>query len=80
MIMVGTAIMVVGATLQASASTLGHFTVGRIITGLGNGANTSTVGGFFRTSQSLTRCSLKLSRCQHGSPKPQNRISVASSS
>ncbi|KAK2071547.1 hypothetical protein P8C59_005961 [Phyllachora maydis] len=43
MIMVGTAIMVVGATLQASASTLGHFTVGRIITGLGNGANTSTV-------------------------------------
>jgi MFS family permease len=35
--------MVVGATLQASAFTLEHFIIGRIITGLGNGGNTSTV-------------------------------------
>ncbi|PNY20495.1 Sugar transporter STL1 [Tolypocladium capitatum] len=42
-IFLGTAIMVVGAALQASAFTLEHFIIGRIITGLGNGANTSTV-------------------------------------
>jgi len=42
-IFIGTAIMVVGAALQASAFTLEHFIIGRIITGLGNGANTSTV-------------------------------------
>lgn len=43
MIFLGTAIMVVGAALQASATTLEHFIIGRIITGLGNGGNTSTV-------------------------------------
>lgn len=43
MIFIGTAIMVVGAALQASAFTLEHFIIGRIITGLGNGGNTSTV-------------------------------------
>ncbi|KAI1166316.1 general substrate transporter [Nemania serpens] len=43
MIMLGTSIMVVGAILQASATTLPHLIVGRIITGLGNGGNTSTV-------------------------------------
>ncbi|KAI0129745.1 general substrate transporter [Xylariales sp. AK1849] len=43
MIMLGTSIMVVGAILQASATTLEHFIVGRIITGIGNGGNTSTV-------------------------------------
>lgn len=43
MIVLGTSIMVIGAALQASATTLEHFIVGRIITGLGNGANTSTV-------------------------------------
>ncbi|KAK4104430.1 general substrate transporter [Parathielavia hyrcaniae] len=42
-IMLGTAIMVIGAILQASATTLEQFIVGRIITGLGNGGNTSTV-------------------------------------
>jgi MFS family permease len=35
--------MIVGATLQCSASSLPHFIVGRIITGIGNGLNTSTV-------------------------------------
>lgn len=43
MIMLGTSIMVIGAALQASAFTLEHFIIGRIITGLGNGGNTSTV-------------------------------------
>jgi MFS family permease len=43
MIMLGTSIMILGAILQASAMSLPHFIVGRIITGLGNGANTSTV-------------------------------------
>lgn len=42
-IFLGTAIMIVGAALQASAFTIEHFIIGRIITGLGNGANTSTV-------------------------------------
>ncbi|KAG5969043.1 hypothetical protein E4U58_001660 [Claviceps cyperi] len=43
MIFLGTAIMIIGATLQASAFTLEHFIIGRIITGIGNGGNTSTV-------------------------------------
>ncbi|KAI0145112.1 general substrate transporter [Xylariaceae sp. FL1272] len=43
MIILGTSVMVIGAVLQASASTLPQWIVGRIITGLGNGGNTSTV-------------------------------------
>ncbi|KAI1284809.1 general substrate transporter [Xylaria sp. FL0933] len=43
MIILGTSIMVIGAALQASATTLPHLIVGRIITGIGNGGNTSTV-------------------------------------
>lgn len=43
MIMLGTSIMIIGAALQASATTLPHLIIGRIITGLGNGGNTSTV-------------------------------------
>ncbi|KAI1125858.1 general substrate transporter [Nemania abortiva] len=43
MIVLGTSIMIVGAILQASSTTLPHLIVGRIITGLGNGGNTSTV-------------------------------------
>jgi len=43
MIILGTTVMIVGAALQASATTLPHLIVGRIITGLGNGGNTSTV-------------------------------------
>ncbi|KAL9623941.1 MAG: hypothetical protein Q9160_001933 [Pyrenula sp. 1 TL-2023] len=35
--------MIVGATLQCTAFSLPHFIVGRIITGMGNGLNTSTV-------------------------------------
>jgi len=43
MIFLGSAIMVVGAILQTSAFSLAHLIVGRVITGLGNGMNTSTV-------------------------------------
>lgn len=43
MIILGTSVMVIGAILQASATTIPHFIIGRIITGLGNGGNTSTV-------------------------------------
>ncbi|KAF2170290.1 hypothetical protein M409DRAFT_64606 [Zasmidium cellare ATCC 36951] len=42
-IFVGSAIMVVGAILQCSAYGLAQLIVGRIITGIGNGLNTSTV-------------------------------------
>ncbi|ODH44853.1 hypothetical protein ACO22_00617 [Paracoccidioides brasiliensis] len=42
-IFIGSVIMVVGAVLQASAFSLAHFVIGRVITGLGNGLNTSTV-------------------------------------
>ncbi|QDS72018.1 hypothetical protein FKW77_002016 [Venturia effusa] len=42
-IFLGTLILVIGATLQCSAVNLPHLIVGRIITGLGNGINTSTV-------------------------------------
>lgn len=43
MIFLGTSIMVVGAALQCSAFSLAHLIVARIITGIGNGGNTSTV-------------------------------------
>ena len=43
MILVGSSIMVVGATLQCSAMSLPHLIVGRLVTGVGNGMNTSTV-------------------------------------
>jgi sugar porter (SP) family MFS transporter len=42
-IFLGTCIMVVGATLQCTAFSLPHFIVGRLVTGFGNGLNTSTV-------------------------------------
>lgn len=42
-IFLGSSIMVVGAALQCSAFSLAHLIVGRLITGMGNGLNTSTV-------------------------------------
>ncbi|KAJ6126829.1 hypothetical protein N7523_002441 [Penicillium sp. IBT 18751x] len=42
-IFAGSAIMVIGATLQSCAYSLPHLIVGRIVTGIGNGLNTSTV-------------------------------------
>jgi MFS family permease len=42
-IFVGTTIMIIGAILQASAFSLGQMIPARLITGFGNGMNTSTV-------------------------------------
>ncbi|KAF7188600.1 Sugar transporter STL1 [Pseudocercospora fuligena] len=42
-IFVGSAIMVVGAAIQCSSFGLAQLIVGRVITGIGNGLNTSTV-------------------------------------
>ncbi|KAJ9656822.1 hypothetical protein H2198_004710 [Neophaeococcomyces mojaviensis] len=42
-IFLGTCIMIVGAILQCTSYQLAQFIVGRIITGMGNGLNTSTV-------------------------------------
>lgn len=39
----GCIIMTIGAILQCTAHTLPHFIIGRIVTGWGNGMNTSTV-------------------------------------
>ncbi|KAB8290207.1 hypothetical protein EYC80_011076 [Monilinia laxa] len=43
MIFLGSSIMIIGAVLQASAFSLGQLIAGRVITGFGNGMNTSTV-------------------------------------
>lgn len=42
-IFLGSAIMVIGAILQCTSFGLAQLIVGRIITGIGNGLNTSTV-------------------------------------
>ncbi|PWY80725.1 MFS monosaccharide transporter [Aspergillus heteromorphus CBS 117.55] len=42
-IFVGSFIMVIGALLQCTSYSLGQFIVGRLVTGFGNGMNTSTV-------------------------------------
>ncbi|KAK5116779.1 hypothetical protein LTR62_007453 [Meristemomyces frigidus] len=42
-IMVGSVIMIIGATLQCSSFSLGQLIAARLITGFGNGMNTSTV-------------------------------------
>lgn len=42
-IFLGSAIMVIGATLQCTSFSLAQFIVGRLVTGFGNGLNTSTV-------------------------------------
>ncbi|KAF7874001.1 hypothetical protein EAF04_002673 [Stromatinia cepivora] len=43
MIFLGSSIMIVGAVLQACAFNLGQLIAGRVITGVGNGMNTSTI-------------------------------------
>ena len=42
-IMIGCVVLALGGALQASASTIPHLIVGRIVAGLGNGVNTSTI-------------------------------------
>jgi MFS family permease len=43
MIFLGSSIVIIGAILQTSSFSLGQLIAGRVITGLGNGMNTSTV-------------------------------------
>jgi MFS family permease len=76
-IMLGTAIMVVGAILQASATTLPHLIIGRIITGLGNGGNTSTVR-FLRSAPPDEMKDTNIpTRYQHGSQKRPKHTNAA---
>ncbi|KAG7797281.1 hypothetical protein KL944_004766 [Ogataea haglerorum] len=42
-IFIGCVVMTIGAILQCTAFSVGHLIVGRIVTGLGNGFNTSTI-------------------------------------
>lgn len=42
-VLIGTVIMLIGTALQSTAFTLGHMIVGRIVTGVGNGMNTSSI-------------------------------------
>ncbi|KAI0199870.1 hexose carrier protein [Astrocystis sublimbata] len=42
-IMIGCVVLAIGAALQASAYSIPHLIVGRIVAGLGNGMNTSTI-------------------------------------
>jgi hypothetical protein len=41
--MAGSVILSIGAALQCSAYSIPHLIVGRIIAGIGNGLNTSTI-------------------------------------
>lgn len=42
-IMLGCIVLAIGGALQASAYNIPHMIVGRIVAGLGNGMNTSTI-------------------------------------
>lgn len=42
-IMTGCIVLCIGAALQASAYSIPHMIVGRIVGGIGNGMNTSTI-------------------------------------
>lgn len=52
-IILGCLILTVGGALQASASTIPHMIVGRIVAGLGNGLNTSTIREFWYYNATL---------------------------
>lgn len=41
--MAGSVILAIGAALQASAFSIAHMIVGRIVAGIGNGMNTSAI-------------------------------------
>ena len=42
-IMLGCVVLAIGGALQASAHNIPHMILGRIVAGLGNGMNTSTI-------------------------------------
>ena len=46
-IMAGCVILSIGAALQATAYGIPHMIVGRIVAGVGNGLNTSTIRTYF---------------------------------
>lgn len=55
------ALIIVGATLQTSAYTLAHLIVGRVITGLGTGIDSSTVPMYVQDDSFVVvdKCSLQ---------------------
>jgi MFS family permease len=77
MIFLGSAIMILGAALQCSAFSLGHLVAGRVITGIGNGMNTSTVSSCYANSPWRIGPNA-LDRCQHGNQRRRSRTSAAS--
>jgi MFS family permease len=71
-IMAGCVILTIGAALQCSAYSIPHMIVGRIVAGIGNGLNTSTIR-MCRTMvlppnifYQLTRCSGLAFRIEQG--------------
>ena len=60
-IMAGCVILSIGAALQATAYTIPHMIVGRIVAGIGNGLNTSTIRKL--PSAFMEECSSKLCSC-----------------
>jgi MFS family permease len=77
-IFTGSLIMVIGATLQSCAYSLPHLIVGRIVTGIGNGLNTSTVRKYSSISMIQFSWSLTLTYQLPGSPSAANPTTVAS--
>lgn len=59
-IMAGCVILAIGGALQASASTIPHMIVGRIVAGLGNGLNTSTIRMFIHLFEGVSYVSCRL--------------------
>lgn len=53
-IMAGCVILSIGAALQCSAYSISHLIVGRIIAGIGNGLNTSTIREFLWTREIMS--------------------------
>lgn len=66
--------MVIGATLQTSAFSLPHLIVGRIVTGIGNGMNTSTGMSSLSAHHMCLMLTFSSSQCHHGSQKLRNLI------
>lgn len=76
MIFLGSAIMIVGAALQCSAFTLGHLVAGRVITGIGNGMNTSTVSSLINAPYKIQPHTPN--RCRPGNQRLRSRTNEAS--
>lgn len=77
-IFTGSVIMVIGATLQSCAYSLPHLIVGRIVTGIGNGLNTSTVRKYSPMAMIQCSWSLTLRYQPPGSQSAASPTTVAS--